>query len=78
MSDKEALKANNETLSKMNLNQSKTIAALQSRVKELVGLLKVSSCPQCGPNKDGAYYDNMGEVHQCQWCYEVNAALQKV
>ena len=41
------------------------------RIAELDGLLKAAACPQCGVNKDGAYYDNMGQVHQCQWCYEV-------
>ena len=46
------------------------------RMEALEGLLKAASCPQCGPNKDGAYYDNMGQVHQCQWCYEVEAALK--
>lgn len=26
-------------------------------------------CPNC--NNDGAYYDNYGNVHQCQWCDEM-------
>jgi len=59
------------------LQNSEKIDQLEAQVKELEGLLKVASCPQCGPNKDGAYYDNMGEVHQCQWCHEVKAALQE-
>ena len=36
-------------------------------------------CPQCGDGT-GAYYDNQGEICQCQWCYEavaIKAALAK-
>ena len=36
-------------------------------------------CPQCGDGT-GAYYDNQGEICQCQWCYEavaIKAALVK-
>ncbi len=34
------------------------------------GLLIVAQCPAC--DKSGAYYDNDGNICQCQWCYEVN------
>ena len=48
---------------------------LQAKVQELEGLLKVAKCPCC--DGSGAYYDNMGEVCQCQWCYETKAALKE-
>lgn len=32
-------------------------------------IVPVTDCPNC--NNDGAYYDNYGQVHQCQWCYEM-------
>jgi len=48
---------------------------LITRIEELTGLLKAASCPNC--NGDGAYYDNMGGVHQCQWCDEAKKALIK-
>ena len=51
------------------------ITSLQVKVAELTGLLKEASCPTC--NGDGAYYDNMGDVHQCQWCYETKKALKQ-
>lgn len=35
---------------------------------ELKGLLNAAKCPQC--NGGGAYYDQYGEVCQCQWCHE--------
>ena len=44
-----------------------------NRIEELAGLLKVASCPNC--NGDGAYHDNTGAVHQCQWCDETKKAL---
>ena len=43
-------------------------AELQAKVDELAALLNVVVCPDC--NGSGAYYDNMGGVCQCQWCYE--------
>ena len=52
-----------------------TVIALCDAVDELVGLLGAAACPCC--DGDGAYYDNMGEVCQCQWCYESKAALRK-
>lgn len=42
----------------------------------LLELLKVADCPQC-KDKSGAYYDNNGEVCQCQWCYEVGEAIKQ-
>ena len=39
-------------------------------IKELEALLKAAQCPCC--DGSGAYYDNMGEVCQCQWCDEVS------
>jgi len=32
-------------------------------------------CPQCGDGS-GAYYDNNGQVCQCQWCYEADNIKQ--
>ena len=32
------------------------------------GLISAASCPCC--DGSGAYYDGLGEVCQCQWCYE--------
>lgn len=37
-------------------------------------LLGAARCPQC--DGDGACYDNMGEVYQCQWCYETEEILK--
>jgi len=45
------------------------------RIEELAGLLKAASCPNC--NGDGACYDNMGDIHQCQWCDETEKALSQ-
>lgn len=39
-------------------------------IDELFQLIDAANCPQCG-DKSGAYYDNYGEVCQCQWCHEV-------
>ena len=44
-----------------------------ARMAELEGLLNVAKCPCC--NGDGAYYDSMGDVCQCQWCYEKNELI---
>ena len=46
-----------------------TIEQLEADKAELVGLCEAAGCPSC--NGDGAYYDNHGEVCQCQWCYEL-------
>ena len=46
-----------------------------NHIAELEKLLGAAACPNCGINKDGAYYDNYGEVRQCQWCYEVKQAI---
>ena len=42
-------------------------------LERLRNLLLLGKCPDC--NGSGAYYDNMGGVCQCQWCYERDAAL---
>jgi len=44
---------------------------LESELVLAKSLLDAANCPQCG-DKSGAYYDNYGEMCQCQWCYEVN------
>lgn len=49
-------------------NNSKS---MQVKYNEALTLLNVADCPQC-KDKSGAYYDNYGEVCQCQWCYEVS------
>lgn len=44
--------------------------SLQREKADLVGMLGAipkDYCPQC-EDGSGAYYDNMGEVSQCQWC----------
>ena len=46
-----------------------------NRIAELEDLLNAAACPNCGPARTGAYYDNYGEVCQCQWCYEVKQAM---
>ena len=43
-------------------------AALTSQRDVAYGLIKAAKCPCC--DGGGAYYGNMGEVCQCQWCYE--------
>lgn len=46
------------------------IAIYAKVIEKLFTLVDAANCPQCG-DKSGAYYDNNGEVCQCQWCYEV-------
>ena len=58
-----------------NRNYLAEINQLQAKVEELSGLLKAAACPNC--NGDGAYYDNMGDIRQCQWCYETKNALKQ-
>jgi len=45
----------------------------------MLALLKTSKCPSC--DGGGAYYDDIGEVCQCQWCDEkkriIDAACNK-
>src|SRR5690554_1047259 len=57
------------------------ILTLRQRVQELeqlyseaIKLLDAAVCPCC--DKSGAYYDNNGEVCQCQWCDEVSRLPQ--
>ena len=40
-----------------------------AKIQELLKLIDAAVCPCC--DKSGAYYDDMGEVRQCQWCHEV-------
>jgi len=49
----------------------KALLQQTEQLNEAKTLLDVANCPQCG-DKSGAYYDNDGEVCQCQWCYEVS------
>ena len=51
-----------------------TIESLQAKLEVAKGLLVAANCPECD-DKSGAYYDNVGNVCQCQWCYE---ALQLI
>lgn len=41
---------------------------------EAIKLLDAAICPCC--DKSGTYYDNNGEVCQCQWCDEVSRLPQ--
>lgn len=50
--------------------QQELIEELEQFNLEAIKLLDVAICPCC--DKSGAYYDNNGEVCQCQWCYEVS------
>jgi len=63
--------AENQELQDNIIRLNEVTIRLQARIDVLEGLLKVAACPNCGINKDGAYYDNMGKVCQCQWCHEV-------
>ena len=40
-----------------------------------IALIKTALCPSC--DGSGAYYDCMGEVCQCQWCYECNILIKQ-
>ena len=53
------------------LDNAKLIAA----APELLELLEIAACPQC--DGSGAFYDNHGEVCQCQWCDERKKAIAK-
>jgi hypothetical protein len=48
--------------------QAMLVNELQAAKIDAVRLLDAALCPCC--DKSGAYYDNYGEVQQCQWCYE--------
>ena len=41
---------------------------VNDHIEQLQALVRAARCPCC--DDTGAYYDNMGEVCQCQWCYE--------
>jgi len=65
----------NSIISKASVSSMEKVQKLQAKVERLKGLLNEAKCPCC--DGGGAYYDNMGEVCQCQWCYEAKAALKK-
>ena len=44
-------------------------------IQVLIGLNGAASCPCC--DGSGAYYDGLGEVCQCQWCYEKKELANK-
>ena len=46
----------------------------ERRIKELEKLLNAAVCPCC--DGDGAYWDNMGEVCQCQFCDDRSKLLK--
>ena len=50
-------------------------ANLIAAAPELFELLEIAACPQC--DGSGAFYDNHGEVCQCQWCDERKKAIAK-
>lgn len=56
---------------------SNKVKEQQNTIKELVELIKVADCPQC-KDKSGAYYDNYGEVCQCQWCDETEKLIKSI
>ena len=49
------------------------IVEILSHVEQLEVLLKAAQCPCC--DGSGAYYTNMGEVAQCQWCDELSKLI---
>ena len=49
---------------------------LRAHVAEVKDLLALAKCPCC--DGSGAYYDNHGEVCQCQWCYEKNKPFKSL
>ena len=50
-------------------------AYLMAAAKELYILLETAACPSC--DGSGAFYQKDGDVTQCKWCYERDAALAK-
>ena len=53
-----------------------TVEQLRAHVAEVKDLLALAKCPCC--DGSGAYYDNHGEVCQCQWCYEKNKQFKSL
>ncbi len=51
------------------------IHQLYDEIAELKGLVLAAKCPNC--DGEGAYYDNYGNVCQCQWCYESKLLINK-
>lgn len=47
---------------------------LRRRVAVLEALVHAAQCPQC--DGSGAYYDGIGNVCQCQWCYETEKSRE--
>jgi len=45
-----------------------------AEIERLKVLLTLATCPAC--DGSGVYYDNYGELEQCQWCYEREQAIQ--
>ena len=50
-------------------------ASLIAVAPEMYILLEAATCPSC--DGSGAFYQGDGDVTQCQWCYERDAALAK-
>ena len=48
---------------------------LAAAAPEMYILLEAAACPSC--DGSGAFYQGDGDVTQCQWCYERDAALAK-
>ena len=61
--------------SDLRLLVSERDAALRER-DALRELLKAAECPNNCIDK-GGYYDNMGEVSQCQFCHEYSKLVQE-
>lgn len=57
-----------EALSKRPELDIPSYESLQKQLDKHREILKAVACPNC--NGDGAYYDSMGDVQQCQFCYE--------
>ena len=62
--------SDSERLEAAHKAQQAEIERLTKLITKSLGLLDVALCPSC--DNSGAYYDNYGEVTQCQWCHEVN------
>ena len=56
---------------------AKEIKQLQTKNNELIGLLSVAKCPNCGGFGSYAVPPN-GDCEPCQWCYCVKQEIKKV
>lgn len=54
----------------------KVLQQMQNDMEEARVLIKAAACPNC--RGDGAYYDTMGNVRQCQWCAESKDFLKRI